>query len=749
MPPDHIRRCTSLCAITPNCVHFQICQNPKSFVSSLQSFELRNSSNIGNKFRTIFHIKRTNLDKKLLIKPINNTLSDEFKSAVELGDRNSKTLGFLPFVAFQKYATQNQLIGAFEKVTNELLGYLLYRISYNKVTIVHLCINETKRNNNTAKKLVDYLKKNTKQYDGIKLSCRNDYGIDSVWEKFNFVPIKEKVGRSKKGLPLTVWWFPHYQNNLLTQISDYELNNKIVAVIDMNVFLDIKEEREEESLALKSDWLLSEVILYYTREIYNEINKAKTSELKKSSRKLQNYFKELPFKDEEEFSKILEELINEFPLKHKNDKSDLYHIAYSISGGAEFFITRDDEILKNKEFFKKYNLTIYRPSEFITHLDENIQISKYKPQTLIGTSISSKSITTENIDFYINTFLKPQEKKSIFQKIIRNYLSLPDKFELMIISKKELLLAFIIFDRSLKNKLKIPIFRLLNSSLRTTLSKHLLFKSILTSINEERIHIEISEKYLEDDILIAIQEARFIKIDNSWHKMNVKGILNTANLNSKIAQDNYSEKIISKINENINDSEVDTEFLKKYNYERYLSPLKIVDLEIPTYIIPIKPHWAEQLFNDKSKEKLALFEPEYELLLNRENVYYRSANPKILSAPSRILWYSSENKSTKEKGTLIATSYVDKIFIDSPKKLFKQFEKLGIYKWRDIMDTTGNNQRIMAFIFSDTELFKSPISLTSISKTFEILENKKFMIVAPLKIKIETYLALYKLGNDL
>lgn len=685
----------------------------------------------------------------MLIKPINNTHSDEFKSAVELGDRNSKTLGFLPFVAFQKYATQNQLIGAFEKGSNELLGYLLYRISYNKVTIVHLCINETKRNNNTANKLVDYLKKNTKQYDGIKLSCRNDYGIDTVWEKFNFVPIKEKIGRSKKGLPLTVWWFPHYQDNLLTQISDYELNNKIVAVIDMNVFLDIKEEREEESLALKSDWLLSEAILYCTREIHNEINKAKTSELKKSSRKLLNYFKELPFKDEEEFSKILEELKKEFPLKHKNDKSDLNHIAYSISGGAEFFITRDDEILKNKEFFKNYNLTVYRPSDFITHLDENIQISKYKPQTLIGTNISSKSITTENIDFYTVTFLKAQEKKSIFQKIIRNSLSLPNQFELMIISKQELLLAFVIFDRTSKNKLKIPVFRLSNSSLRTTLSKHLLFKSILTSISEERIHIEISEKHLEDDIIIAIQEARFIKIDNSWHKINLKGIVNTTNLYSKISQENYTEKIISKINENIKDSEVETEFLKKYSYERYLSPLKIEDFEIATYIVPIKPHWAEQLFNDKSKEKLALFEPEYELLLNRENVYYRSANPKTLSAPSRVLWYLSENKSTKEKGSIIATSYIDEIFIDSPKILFKQFEKLGIYKWKDIKDTAGNNERIMAFVFSDTELLKRPISLVNVSKTFEKLENKKFMIVAPLKIKTETYLALYKQGTDL
>ncbi len=685
----------------------------------------------------------------MIIKLINKIASKDFKDAVELGDRNSKTLGFLPYVAFEKYAKQGQLIGAFNKSTNELLGYLLYRISYNKVTIVHLCINETKRNNKTANKLVDFLKKNTKQYEGIKLSCRNDYGIDKVWEKFNFVPIKEKIGRSKKGLPLTVWWFPHYQNNLFTQISEYELNNKIVAVIDMNVFLDIKGEREEESLALKSDWLLSEAILYYTREIHNEINKAKTSDLKQSSRKLLSYFEELPFKDEDEFFKILEELNNEFPLKHKNDKSDLNHLAYSISGGAQFFITRDDELLKNSTFFNKYGLTIYRPSDFITHLDENIQVSKYKPQSLIGTSINSKRVTTKNIDFFTEIFLKPNERKNHFQKIIRNSLSQPNKFELITISKKDLLLAFIIFDRTSENKLKIPVFRFLNSSLRITLTKHLLFKSILTSINENRTFIEITEKQLEDDIKIAIQEARFIKLNNNWQKVNFKGILNSTNLLSKINQETKTKNIITHINSNIENTENVSEFIKKYNYERYLSPLKIKDLEIPSYIIPIKPHWAEQLFNDRSEEKLALFEPEYELLLNRENVYYRSATPKIINAPARILWYLSENKTTREKGSIIAASYIDEIFIDKPKKLFKQFEKLGVYKWKDISDAARKKDKIMAFVFSDTELLKKPISLKKISNIFNILENKKFMIVAPTKIKTETYLAAYKQGMNL
>ncbi len=688
----------------------------------------------------------------LKLERINNIKSDRFKKAVELGDRNSKTLGFLPYVAFEKYAELNQLLGAFDEKSDELLGYLLYRISYNRVTIVHLCINEKHRGKKTAKKLFEYLKKNTKQYEGIRLSCKKEYGIDGMWKNFNFVPMKEKAGRSKKGSTLTVWWFPHHKNDLYSQISDYELNNKIVAVIDMNVFLDIKNEREKESLALKSDWLLSEAVLYYTREIYNEINENEHEENRESSRAFLNQFKELPFKNEGEFDNLLKEIGAKYRQKNKNDKSDLRHIVYSITGGAQFFITRDENLLKNKDFFSNYNITIYRPSEFITHLDENIQISKYKPQNLIGTNISTERVTNENINLFVDKFLDYHEKKNRLQKIIRECLSYPQNNEIITVSKQDSLLAFVIFDRTENNIIKVPIFRFSNNNLKPTLAKHLLFKVILTATEEKRAIIEINEEYLDNELTKIIEETRFVKINNSWQKINIRGIVKEKEIFSKINEltqkQNDTEKIISKIYSENNLNNRQLEFEKIYNTERYLSPLKIEDFEIPTFIVPIKPKWAEILFDDKSNEKLPLFEPDYKLLLNRENVYYRSAKPKIIKAPARILWYLTTDKQTKEQ-KIKATSYVDEVFIDTPKKLYKQFQKLGVYKWADIERTAGQKKEIMAFVFSDTELLKAPIHLKHLKEIFLEQESVNFNPTSVIKIKKETYIALYKLGMKL
>ena len=232
----------------------------------------------------------------------------------------------------------------------------------------------------------------------------------------------------------------------------------------------------------------------------------------------------------------------------------------------------------------------------------------------------------------------------------------------------------------------------------------------------------------------------FLK-DNNWIKINLKGITDLKNIDALIKELPQAKNIISKIKHNHTNS-----FLVNYNIERHFSPLKLKELDIPTYIIPIKPVWSENLFDDKSNEELALFESNYELLLNRENVYYRSALPKILESPSRILWYVSENKATKNKGFIRASSYIDEIFIDHPKKLYKQFEQLGVYKWEHISKTAKDKEKMMAFIFSDTELFKNNISLKNIYDIFQSCENKNFMPVTPVKIKTETYLALYKSG---
>lgn len=107
---------------------------------------------------------------------------------INLGKKNSSTLGFLPKGAYQAHALEGKIIAAIDK-GNILLGYLLFSISNKKniVYIVHLCTKASERCQGIAHKLFEHLIKLTKEnYRGIRVRCRRDYEASKVWPKLGF-----------------------------------------------------------------------------------------------------------------------------------------------------------------------------------------------------------------------------------------------------------------------------------------------------------------------------------------------------------------------------------------------------------------------------------------------------------------------------------------------------------------------------------------------------------------------------------
>ncbi|GAA6615116.1 GNAT family N-acetyltransferase [Scytonema sp. NUACC26] len=123
--------------------------------------------------------------------------SPYLSTVIELWGANRATLGLFPKGAFAERAASREILVAVDDRAG-CIGYLLYRCSYDRITIVHLCIASSHRGQNVAKLLIDYLKNlTTDKYSGIGLSCRRDYGIDNMWERFNFIPKYEKTGKGK------------------------------------------------------------------------------------------------------------------------------------------------------------------------------------------------------------------------------------------------------------------------------------------------------------------------------------------------------------------------------------------------------------------------------------------------------------------------------------------------------------------------------------------------------------------------
>ena len=680
---------------------------------------------------------------------------DLIQDVISLGDKHSKTLGFFPKEAFEVQALKGLIFCAVED--NNLLGYLMYRISYDRINIVHLCVDEKYRKRHVAIKMIDKLKSISTKYRGLRLKCRNDYEANTFWEKAHFSPISEMQGRSKKGHLLTVWWYENPQNNLFSNLSNPEVNQRIILAIDTNIFLDLRLEREEESLALTNNWLDEEIEICVTKEIFNELNRNPSRSVRNECRNFVQNFRLLEF-DENKFELIYYEIKSKFKQHTKRYKSDLRQIIDAIIGGAEYFLTRDAYWITQSTFFEeKYNLAILGPATFITELDEKKESSKYQPKKLAGTDIMSEVLNSKRIREIVDAFYynsqKSQEKKSSFQRQLNSYLANPKENEIYtIIDQSRTTLAFLAINFSETSTLKVPFFRVTTNNLRKTLIQQLIYKIVEQAEKRQSNIITIQDSFLSLETIEILNESSFILIGKVWVKVNISGVhslkeIEKTLLNLKMDASVEADQVIDKLLPIVKDLIISYNHSNCYQLEKLLYPVKIVELDIPCFVIPIKIEWATQLFEERLlSERLNLFEKKKHLILNRKNVYYRSSRPNRLEAPSRILWYSSSTK--KEQGFISASSYIEHIEINIPQQLFKKYKNLGIYEWNDIMKLAHGeiNRTIMAFLFSGTVLLKHRISLKKIKKLYSFQENKEFNPISPIKISKELYLNLYKTG---
>ncbi len=119
-----------------------------------------------------------------------------------------------------------------------------------------------------------------------------------------------------------------------------------------------------------------------------------------------------------------------------------------------------------------------------------------------------------------------------------------------------------------------------------------------------------------------------------------------------------------------------------------------------------------------------------------------------MTAPGRILWYVSQDTGYPGSGYVRACSRLDEVLIDKPKSLYSRFRRLGIYEWRQVYETAGNNveNEIMAIKFSHTELFDTPVSWSDMQM---ILKNRgvKTTLESPISVDPGVFIEIYRTGR--
>ncbi|MEH2124542.1 GNAT family N-acetyltransferase [Nostoc sp.] len=710
--------------------------------------------------------QKVKTDVQFKIEPIDNH-SPYLETVRKLWRANSKTLGNLPKGAFEERAAHRQILVALDS-EGGCVAYLLYRRSRDWFAITHLCIDPLCRGKGIAKQLVDHLKQITTSSRGIKLKCRRDYDLQGMWSSFGFIPTLD-VEAKAKNKKLTIWVLEHNPLPLLSTMIQQQLESKLCAMIAPDIFLDLYAEENHENLdseeenILLADWVQTELNLCINDEIFNQINRINNNQERDNQHCFAQSFTCLPCANQrlEKNLNLLKEIITKHNFVLNEYK--LRYIARSITSKSHVFLSRDQQLLNLADIiYENFRLSVIHPETLINQLDELRDKPDYQPVRISGTTLEQIQVKSGQEDLLVNYFYnsKLRENKTDFQQKLRHYLAEHEKFECIVVRESNKnLLALIVYGKQKKHELEIPIIRVGNHNLSSTLARHIIFKSILKSAHEQRNFTRITDPYLEITITEAIQEDAFVKVSNGWVKANLSVVKAFSQLSDYLTNlafnfgDEYN--FISELANNINNENIVIDAQSSVDIERFLFPAKITDSEIATFIIPIQPRWASYLFDEHlANQMLALpgFGSKAELAFNREAVYYRAIqNSRGLNAPCRILWYVSETqgegrgKGFQYVGYIGACSYVDEVIIGKSKELYRRFQRLGVYNERDIEKIqTDKNGNIMAIRFSDTELFNNHISFQELQ---QVLDKDKLLLASPNKINNESFIKLYNLGN--
>lgn len=666
---------------------------------------------------------------------------------MDLHRLNAKTLGFFPKGAFEEHARRRQIIVALDG-SAECMGYLLYRVARGRATIVHLCVADTARDRDVATLLVERLKKETKSLEGISLLCRRDYDLNHMWSKFGFEAVNAKSGRGKDGAELTFWWFSHGHADLFSRVSEPDPVRQRV-VIDANVFYDLfarDTPESEESKALLADWVQASIELVVTKELRNEIAKAPDVEQQRASRAEATRYTTLPT-DDSLFQKLCAELRPLFPSSTTlNDEADLRQVAYAIAGDAPFMVTRDEAVVERCEsLYRSHGLTVLHPAELINHLDSVEREGDYRPARIEGSRLKNALLRSEMLDRVVEAFKAPDERENDFKKSLHRYLSQPKKTDVQVITDRDN--AFVLLgamDRQRPHSLDVPVLRHGRHPMATTMLRNFLRSCLASAADENRSIVTVTERLRSDTHADILREFGFAACGSSWVKIALQAVgdvelMRNAVTKLELCADFEPARVAA------SDSIAAAAELRQDSafaaIERQLWPAKVTDANIPTFIVSIKPKWAQHFFDAELGSQL-LFGLREDLHLGVEGVYYRSAENNNLTVPGRVLWYVSKDTGDGSM-TIKACSQLEEVVVGKPKELFRRFQRLGVYAWPDVYAAAGKDisADIVAFRFRMTERFQNPVGMD----TLEALGIRP-PFMSPRKISSSQFASIYSKG---
>lgn len=171
--------------------------------------------------------------------------------------------------------------------------------------------------------------------------------------------------------------------------------------------------------------------------------------------------------------------------------------------------------------------------------------------------------------------------------------------------------------------------------------------------------------------------------------------------------------------------------------EHALRPLRILDADLPTWIVPIRERWASDLFG----YPMMLVPRDDQLGLGIEHVFYKKQKAGE-TAPGRVLWYVSEPRSE-----VFGCSLLTDVRDAPPVDLFRRYRRLGVYQLADVQRSQRPDGMARALNVADTEIFRRPIGHKRLRELASD-HGQKIQVQGACKISPELFSSIIKEAQD-
>jgi hypothetical protein len=557
-----------------------------------------------------------------------------------------------------------------------------------------------------------------------------------MWISLGFRQESESVGRSREGHKIVNWWHDHGHPTLFSRHDDSVV---LRAAVDLNILRDFVATgpRAEESRALTSDQIIEELELVRTPALDAEMDTiegvlrktlideaAGLTSLRGDAAVVADLRGTLAAAAAE---------VDPAWAAKPSSRFDLEHLAHAIAAGLTVMVTRDESLARTLGAFVhgRFGLRLMTPSDVVVHIDELTHAGAYRPSELLATGLVSQPLRAGEDERVVDTLLSRAEHEKTRQLLTLLRRLGADRIQRFAVYRGGDTLLAAYATHAEHAVLEVPLLRVADGTLAETLARQLLFflRHKARELGTELIRL--SDPRPSEPLRIAALSDGFrpgsgglwaFAVDVCGTAAEIEAAATTAALAANVEPPPSLRPQMPA--------------LVAAETERAWWPAKVIDSDLPTFVVPIRQRFSTQLLGVPT----GIWPRDAGLGVSREHVYYRSAAGPRPSAPARLLWYmASEGKTATYPPGIVASSQLENVAEGTPQELHTRYRHLGVWELSQV-ESAAKNGRVQALRFTNTELLPHAIPLVRVRAVTSVPRS-------PMRISSTVFAQLYKEGR--